>query len=141
MNASKYLRHVCSVCTLLLVPTVAFTQDRTPIEKLVNDFPLELSKQARSADLPALLTGGDKSVYFAMRTSEFFPTAILPSQQPTRPLSLGLIPELGKIKAETMHFGTLSLDDFLAKSESYAQGFIVMHKGKIVYEKLREHQD
>ena len=135
MNTSKYFRHVCSVCTLLLVPTAAFTQDRTPIEKLFNNFPLELSKQARSADLPALLTGGDKSVYFAMRTSEFFPTAILPSQQPPRPLSLELIPEIGKIKAETMHFGTLSLDDFLAKSESYAQGFIVIHKGKIVYEK------
>ncbi|RLA60569.1 MAG: serine hydrolase [Epsilonproteobacteria bacterium] len=135
MNTSKYFRHICSVCTLLLIPTASFTQDRTPIEKLVNNFPLKLSKQARSADLPVLLTGGDKSVYFAMRTSEFFPTAILPSQQPTRPLSSGLIPEIGDIKAETMHFGTLSLDDFLAKSESYAQGFIVMHKGKIVYEK------
>ncbi len=41
MNRSKYFRHACSVCVLLLVPTVAFTQGRTPIEKLVNNFPLE----------------------------------------------------------------------------------------------------
>ena len=71
MNASKFFRHVCFVCALSLVPTVAFTQDRTPIEKLVDHFPLELAKRARSADLPELLTGGDESVYFAMRTSEF----------------------------------------------------------------------
>ena len=135
MNASKHFRHVCFVCALLLVPTVAFTQDRTPIEKLVNNFPLELAKRARSASLPELLTGGDKSVYFAMRTAEFFPTAILPSQQPPRLLLSELIPEIGQIKAETQHFGSMSLDDFLAKPESYSQGFIVVHKGKIVYEK------
>ena len=135
MNASKHFRHVCFACALLLVPTVAFTQDRTPIEKLVSDFPLELSKQARSADLPNLLTGGDNSVYFAMRTSEFFPTAILPSQHSPRPLLSELIPEIGKIKAETINFGTLSLDEYLAKTEAYAQSFIVIHKGKVVYEK------
>jgi CubicO group peptidase (beta-lactamase class C family) len=135
MNTLKYFRHVCFVCALLLVPTVAFTQDRTPLEKLVNHFPLELAKRARSADLPKLLTGGDESVYFAMRTSEFFPTAILPSRQSPRPLSSELIPEIGQIKAETQHFGSLSLDDFLAKPESYSQGFIVVHEGKIVYER------
>jgi len=135
MNTLKYFRHVCFICVLLLVPTLAFTQDRTPIEKLVNNFPLELSKRARSADLPELLSGGDESLYFAMRTSEFFPTAILPSRQSPRPLSSELIPEIGQIKAKTQHFGSLSLDDFLAKPESYSQGFIVVHKGKIVYEK------
>jgi len=46
-----------------------------------------------------------------------------------------LIPEIGQIEAETQHFGSLSLDDFLAKPESYAQGFIVVHEGKIVYER------
>ncbi len=135
MNISKYFRHTCFVCALLLVPTVASTQDRTPIEKLVNNFPWELSKQARSADLPTLLSGGDKAVYFNMRASEFFPTAILPSRQSPRTLSSELIPEIGQIKAETQHFGSLPLDDFLAKPESYSQGFIVIHKGKIVYEK------
>ena len=135
MNASKNFRHVYFICALILVPTVAFTQDRTPIEKLVNNFPLELAKKARSATLPELLSGGDEALYFNMRTSEFFPTAILSSQQPPQLLLSELIPEIGKIKAETQHFGTLSLDDYLAKPESYAQGFIVVHKGKIVYEK------
>ncbi|VAW64728.1 hypothetical protein MNBD_GAMMA11-3234, partial [hydrothermal vent metagenome] len=32
MNASKNFRHGYFICALLLVPTVAFTQDRTPIE-------------------------------------------------------------------------------------------------------------
>jgi len=56
MNASKYFRHVCFVCALLLVPTVAFTQDRTPLEKLVNHFPLELAKRART--IPAATVVG-----------------------------------------------------------------------------------
>jgi len=45
------------------------------------------------------------------------------------------MPEVGLIEAETEHFGRLSLDAFLARSDSYSQAYLVVHKGDIVYEK------
>ena len=49
-------------------------------------------------------------------------------------LKQDLIPEIGEIKAKTHSFGELSLAEFLATPESYSQGMIVVHEGKIVYE-------
>lgn len=141
--------HIAIVCvvTLLLLASPALAkepapkniidlhaQERTPIETFANGFSRELANRAHDAELPKLLAGGDEAVYFASRASEFFPTAILPVRQPARPLAQAVIPEIGEIKAATQHFGNLSLTEFLAKPESYSQGFIVVHQGRIVYE-------
>lgn len=119
---------------LVIIPAISSAQERTPIEEFVNGFPLELAESAHAADLPKLLAGGDEAVYFASRASEFFPTAILPVRQPVMKLEQNLIPEIGEIKAKTQTFGELSLTQFLATPESYSQGIIVVHKGKIVFE-------
>jgi len=122
------------LAVIVILPAVSSAEERTPIEKFANGFPLELAKRAHAADLPKLLAGGDEAVYFAARASEFFPTAILPVRQPVMGLKKNLIPEIGQIKAKTQSFGELSLEKFLATPESYSQGIIVIHKGKIVYE-------
>lgn len=108
---------------------------RTPLEAFVDGFPLELSVRTREASLPVLLSGGDEAAYFNMRASEFLPTAILPVQQPPMMLGENTVAEIGAVSAETINFGTMTLDDYLAMPESYVQGFIVVHEGQIVYEK------
>ena len=133
MNHVKKLC-VCLFATLILAPAIASAEERTPIEEFAQGFPMQLGIEARAASLPDLLAGGDEAVYFAARASEFFPTAVLPVQQETRVLPTQLNPAFGDIKVETMNFGTLSLTEYLAKPEGYVQGFIVVHKGIVVYE-------
>ena len=110
-------------------------QERTPLEEFRNGFPIELSVRAREADLPTLLSGGDEAAYFNVRASEFLPTAMLSVRQPSRMIDEDFIPEIGEISAETINFGTMTLDEYVSMPESYLQGFIVVHEGEIVYEK------
>jgi len=120
--------------SILMVPPAA-AQDRTPIAEFKDGFTTQQLEKFRSNyNLPHLLSGGDASVWWSMKTSEVMQTAVLPVSQPTMPLKEDLNPEVGKIMAETMNFGTMSLDDFMVHPESYAAAFIVVHKGKVVYE-------
>ncbi len=107
---------------------------RTPLENFLDGFPMELAKQALSTNLAELFRGGDISAYVNVRASEYLPTAILPVRQPMMPLGKRPMPEIGSIQAETEHFGRLALDGFLARSDSYAQAYLVVHKGDIVFE-------
>jgi CubicO group peptidase (beta-lactamase class C family) len=108
---------------------------RTPIAAFKDGFTLEQSKKFRSErDLSQWLSGGDTSVWVNLRMSEVLPTAVVPNRLPARELPKAYNPAIGKIKAETKHFGTQSLDDFMSNPESYAQAFIMVHNGKIVYE-------
>ena len=68
-----------------------------------------------------------------MRTAEIVPTAILPRRVPTMPLGERPIPQIGSIKAETENFGELTLNEFLARPDSYSQAFLVVHKGDVVF--------
>ena len=110
-------------------------KDRTPIKEFSNGFTAEQTKAFRqNYNLASLLKGGDDSVWWSLRTSELFNTAVLPVRQETRTLKKLIKPEIGKIKAETKNFGTISLDEFMVHPESYAMGYMVAHKGTIVYE-------
>ncbi len=107
---------------------------RTPLERLVDTLPLDLAARAHEAGVAELLGGGDVSVYFAMAAAELLRTAVLPVRVPTMPLRTSPRPEIGSIEADTKAFGRISLDDFLARPDSYAQGFVVAHRGAVVYE-------
>jgi len=48
--------------------------------------------------------------------------------------------DIGAISVET-DLGKLSLDKYFVHLKSYAQGFIVIHKSKIVYEEYPGMQD
>ncbi|WP_427981190.1 serine hydrolase domain-containing protein [Agarivorans sp.] len=116
----------------------AMAQDKTPLIEFKNGFPIELEKATREANYGELFLGGDISAYFNMRASEFLPTAVLPARQAMMPLGQKPMPEVGLIKAdmisESKLKGPLTLDQFLEQSDG-AQGYLVVHKGNIVYEK------
>jgi len=131
---SRLLPTTLCLIGVMLGTGVAHSAERTPIEKFIEGFPLALSNQTMSASLPVWLSGGDESVYFSMRASEILKTAMLPRRVPTMPLGEQLMPEIGAIEAETENFGTLTLNAFLARPDSYAQGYLVIHKGNVVFE-------
>ena len=131
---SQRLGFVLLFASAFLISTTLSGQERTPIEEFADGFPMELGQKARTAALSELLSGGDEAVYFAARASEFFPTAVLPVRQEVRVLPTKLNAEFGQIKVETINFGEMTLAEYLAKPESYVQGFIVVHEGIVVYE-------
>lgn len=132
------LRNIISASLFVLTAAAAGAQERTPLDKFVDGFPMELEKQTRDADYNELFRGGDPSAYFNVHASEFMNTAVLPSRQPVMALGSRPMPEVGAVKVKMLEEsslkGTLSLDEFLEKSD-YAQAYIVIHKGDIVYEK------
>lgn len=121
--------------SLLFSATSFAAQDRTPLEVFIDGFPMELEKRTREASYEELFKGGDVSAYFNVNTAEFMNTAVLPARQPVMPLGQRPMPEIGRIEAETLSDGKMTLDQFLARPDSYAQAYLVVHKGDIVYEK------
>lgn len=135
INLFKRFHQTFLLAAVLLAVIPMAAQARTPLEKFIDGFPMELEKQTRTASYEELFKGGDVSAYFNVRVSEFMNTAVLPSRQPVMPLGHRPMPKIGSIKAETMHDGKMTLDQFLARSDFYAQAYLVVHKGDIVYEK------
>ena len=130
----------CTVLCLAL-PILVMAADkpkevqRSPISVFKDGFTLEQSKKFLSErDLPKWMAGGDNSVWVNLRMSEVLPTAVIPNRQPARELPKAINPAIGKIKAQTKQLGTLTLDEFMSNPKNYVQAFIVVHKGKIVYE-------
>ncbi|GKX32467.1 MAG: hypothetical protein MnENMB40S_00850 [Rhizobiaceae bacterium MnEN-MB40S] len=136
-NRGRKCAHYAILLGMIGVGAVetASAQSRTHLEEFVNGFPRVVAQNAREADMATLLAGGDAAAYFNVRASEFLPTAILPVRPPVLPLGDSPVPEIGSIEAETINFGTLTLDDFLATPESYLQGFIVVHRGDVLFER------
>lgn len=126
--------NLLSLAMALFIPVAANAQDRTPIEDFIDGFPIELAERTKSASLLTWLAGGDESVYWNMRTSEIVPTAILPRRLPTMQFGEQLIPQIGAIEAETENWGTMTLNQFLARPDSYSQAFMVVYKGNVVFE-------
>lgn len=126
------------LAAVMLSATPITAAEPTPLIEFKDGFPMELEKETRAANYNELFRGGDPSAYFNMRVSEFLPTAILPSRQGAMPLGSKPMPEVGKVKvemtSESKLKGPISLDEFMEKSPT-AQGFLVVHKGNIVYEK------
>ncbi len=78
-------------------------------------------------------TDADYARYTLQRTAEFVPQALIARSGPHAALTSAPNSEVGKLVVETPGFGKLALDQFLEKSQTDA--FIVVHKGKIVYER------
>lgn len=80
-----------------------------------------------------LLQGGSPTVYWAGNIARHMPTAVVPHRQPSLPLANEPMPQIGETTAASA-LGTLSLNDFLEDPRSGARGFIVIHRGRVVFE-------
>ena len=78
--------------------------------------------------------GGDHGLYYNMHMSEFMPTALSSPNTQSKPLERAINPELGKIKVKTKSKGELTLDEYLVDPQFRAQGFMLIHQGRIVYQ-------
>ncbi|TLX77078.1 beta-lactamase family protein [Labilibacter sediminis] len=79
------------------------------------------------------LMPGRAAAWFGINGSQVFPTEIVPNRQQAKMMSSNIIPQIGEVTATTK-FGEMKLDEFLNHAGSNARGFVVVHKGKIVYE-------
>ena len=78
--------------------------------------------------------GGDHSVYYNMHMSEFLPTALAAPNEEYKPLVKNIDPRLAALKVNTESKGQLTMDEYLADEQFRTQGFMLIHKGEIVYE-------
>ena len=79
------------------------------------------------------LGAGPASIWFGTNAAQVLPTAVVPNRQAASVLKSRSMPQIGKITATTS-LGEMSLDQFLYHPKSFAQAFIVVHKGRIVFE-------
>lgn len=123
MNSFK---SVVALSSLLIISQAGADQTRSlaEIKKL----------EEQSTVVTQLLNGGDVSAYWSGHIARHMRTALVPRRQATRALEMRPDPTLGKIAAVS-RLGDISLDEFLADPRSGARGFIVIHRGKIVYER------
>lgn len=126
--------------SLLISSTIVHAESATlverelPVRTVIDGFTAEqVERFTRQSTVTELLLGGDTSLWWTSHVSHTLPTAILPVRTPMMPLAKQAMPEIGKIKAKTS-FGEMSLNEYLHDTRSYVQGFIVVHKGEIVYE-------
>jgi len=107
---------------------------RLPVTQAKNGFTLEQATElAQAVSVASVLKGGDVALYWTGHVSESMPTTVIPAARPARLLPYLRDSRIGQVRA-TSALGDLSLDEFLVDPRSYAQGFIVIHRGSIVYE-------
>lgn len=78
--------------------------------------------------------GGDHSVYYNMHMGEFLPTSLAAPNAHYKPLVKNIDPRLAKLTVETAAKGELTMEQYLADEQFRTQGFMLIHKGEIVYE-------
>ena len=78
--------------------------------------------------------GGDHSVYYNMHMSEFMPTALADPNAEYKPLVTNIDSRLAKLTVNTETKGELTMEQYLADEQFRTQGFMLIHKGEIVYQ-------
>ena len=104
------------------------------IKDAIMGFTAEDSRRFKQEfSVASMLSINPIAVWFHNTASRGLPTAVIPRRQPVMSLQSKIIPKIGKVTATTA-FGEMDLNAFLNHPKSFAQGFIVVHKGKIVFE-------
>lgn len=112
-------------------------KEQTPafaIKSTINGFSAEDNHRFKKEfGVAAMLSINPMALWFHNTASRGLPTAIIPRRQPVMPLHSTINEEIGKVTATTS-FGKMDLNTFLHHPKSFAQGFLVVYKGEIVYE-------
>lgn len=77
---------------------------------------------------------GDQMRWMHLNAHQLFPTVNVYRKGPVRELETELMPAIGHTKV-SLDTGTLTFDEFLDSEHSTAMGVVVLHKGKIVFER------
>ncbi|HHC7250026.1 TPA: serine hydrolase domain-containing protein [Vibrio parahaemolyticus] len=137
------------ISSLVLTTTASFA-DGNPVEEALSvegakvTLPVEAAKKAYSNEFVNAARGtfnnfhwqmgGDHTLYYNMHMNEFMPAAIASPNEEYKPLVKDIHPELVKLKVKTESKGELTMAQYLADPQFRTQGFMLIHKGKIVYE-------
>lgn len=78
--------------------------------------------------------GGDHALYYNAYMNEFMPTAVASPSQEYKALKRNIHKELDNLLVETNTKGEMTMRDYLADPQFRTQGFMLIHKGKVVYE-------
>ena len=105
-----------------------------PVSVAREGFPLALSYRLRQGFGPDdVMAAHDKNLYYHSHWEEFIPHNVVSRNGPVKALPYKLNPQVGKVKTLSP-LGELELDALIADPRSRIQGFVVLHKGMIVYE-------
>lgn len=77
---------------------------------------------------------GEDMAWMHKNLPQMFPTVTVHRSGPVKSLAQQLSPEIAQHPVKTPD-GTMSFDDFLASDLSTAMGVVILHKGKIVFER------
>lgn len=78
--------------------------------------------------------GGDHSLYYNLNMNEFLTTAIASPSSEYKALKRNIAKELDGLKVQTQTKGEMRMKDYLADPQFRTQGFMLIHKGEVVYE-------
>ncbi|MDK9735939.1 serine hydrolase [Vibrio sp. D404a] len=78
--------------------------------------------------------GGDHALYYNANMNEFLTTAIASPNAEYKELRRNIVKELDNLKVQTQTKGEMTMKDYLADPQFRTQGFMLIHKGEVVYE-------
>ena len=133
------VRSLCFFLVFLRSVATAFAQQpeepsRPPVNPLFQEFSAaESHGYMKNFVLNDALGTGRASIWFGTNAAQVLPTAVVPNRQAARMLKSTIMPQIGEVKATTS-LGEMSLDQFLYHPKSTAQAFVVVYRGRIVFE-------
>lgn len=128
----------------LSVPARAETGPDTSTRSPAWQIPVSQAREGIPASLSYLMRQGftstnayytgDQNLYYFLHWEEFVPHNLVRRAGPVRFLEKVESRRIGRVTAETS-LGRMTLDELLADPRSRVQAFVVVHGGKIIYER------
>jgi len=120
---------------LFALSAAAATPELLPVSVAKDGIPAELGYRLRGGfTSTSAYDTGDRNLYYFLHWEQYIPHSVVRRDGPIAPLPVALNSALGSVRARTS-LGELSLDQMLADPRSRTQGFLVVHKGRVVFEK------
>lgn len=124
--------------------TAALAQASPDTESPVYSMPVSEARNGIPASLSYLMRldfnstnayyTGDQNLYYFLHWEEFVPHNLVRRAGPVKKLIAAPSGRIGAVTAESS-LGVMTLDGLIADPRSRIQGFIVLHQGKILYER------
>jgi CubicO group peptidase (beta-lactamase class C family) len=129
---------------LLYVSEPAFGEALPPAKSPAYDLPVSVARDGIPANLAYLMRQGftstnayytgDRNLYYFLHWEEFVPHNLIRRAGALKTLDASPDDAIGKVRAESS-LGEMSLDELIADPRARIQGFVVVHEGRILYER------